>query len=187
MNVYQFFKVFTQKIDEMLEEEVFIGNDDPDILEDGTYTMLFNCAMYEIAWEHGLKLLPEKPTGRGGYTDISIYKGDNRLIEVEHENRPLRTNKKQIAIYKDLMNLVFCTDAMQKVLISYTFEDCSPKKLIWMCEKYLEDNKKFITKERSLNKPIYLFHAPADFSDAIKEFKMVKLKLPTFNSLIPNS
>ena len=87
MDIDNFFEQFRKKIDEVLDEATFIGLENIDELEDGTYTFLMNIVIYEIAKNNQLSIIPENPTGRGGYSDISLFSKDGKIkyIEIEHE------------------------------------------------------------------------------------------------------
>ena len=57
MDIDNFFEQFRKKIDEVLDEATFIGLENIDELEDGTYTFLINIVIYEIAKNNQLSIL----------------------------------------------------------------------------------------------------------------------------------
>ncbi|MBI2143745.1 hypothetical protein HYU17_01170 [Candidatus Woesearchaeota archaeon] len=144
MKIEKFFKEFESEIDTLLEEGVFIGLKEFDVLADATFTLLFDVAMYNIARRNNLTLVPEKGVrkgGRGGYSDITLYSHDGKeeLIDVEHENKPIREQKGKRAIEKSIDNLMI-SRAKYKVLVTYTYQYINANELKGLCKDYLDKN-----------------------------------------------
>ncbi|MFH0869548.1 MAG: hypothetical protein V1866_00645 [archaeon] len=173
MNINTFFNEFTKEIDLLLEEGVFIGLEDVDRLENGTYTLLFDVAIYNIAKRDKMTVRPENPTGRGGYSDMTLYSknGNKKLIEIEHENRPLRKNNGKYALYKSLDNLIRAKiKADIRILITFTSSNLDKDKLNGMCTKYLAKNC-----PKPKRNGIYLFFADDEYECGKHKFTNVML------------
>ena len=172
MEIEHFLNEFTKEIGFLLEEGVLIGKEEFDELETGTFTLLFDIAIYNIAKRNNLTIIPENPVGRGGYSDMTLCSSDgkDKLIEIEHENKPLRKKNKRFVIYNALDKLM-SQNAKYKVLITYTYKgtskDIDDRELKKLCIEYL--NKKYPTR-----KNIFLFYADNEFN---AQEKFVKFEL----------
>lgn len=108
-----------------------------DIYGFGDVTFIFNCAVYELVksmWEKNNKisLVAENPTGRGGYSDITIRLNGEPQIEIEHENNPKRI--------EECIDKLAISEAEHKLLITY-----HPKKDL---KKSLDEVKNYVNNIR---------------------------------------
>lgn len=160
------FSEFKRKLDQMLDEDTFIGSeDDIDYLSPGTFTLLIDTLFYFIAKEYNLSLLPENAVGRGGYSDILLCSkdGTKKFVEIEHENLNCHRNRIRKAIVKSLRNLRH-SEANIKILITY-YETNTRKLILDICKEY---------QKRYMVKNLYLFIANQDFDNA-DEFELIIL------------
>lgn len=177
-DIESFFQKFNEKMNLLVDDIIFIGLIDKDELEDATWTMLFNTAMYLTIDEFNknnevkLSIAPEEATGRGGYSDVSVFSNDGKIkyFEIEHENRPKSKVKNttrfiKTSLEKAIYNLSK-SDAASKIIITYYFDDYRRKEVI-------EDFKQFKNKWiKSDNQDLILFLAPSDFN---KQFDLIKI------------
>ena len=139
----------------IIETSRLESDPDSDAYNDGDVTFIFNCAVYEIVkneWEVNKKigLIAEKPTGRGGYSDLTINIDGKSYINIEHENKPEEINKKT-----KMQQLNHCitkladskNKAEYKLLITYYSKNYGVQKLIKEVEQYVQkikqENKEF--------------------------------------------
>lgn len=131
LDIKTFYDEFREKMISLNKEGIITELDEPENIRDSTVTFMFNIAIYQIAKERGYKLKVEKG-GRGGFTDITILSGENneKIIEIEHENRPTKENSYTgiEAFQKSVWNLLD-SDAKLKVLITYEYHNCSKEYL----------------------------------------------------------
>lgn len=162
MDIKEFINKYVEKINYLLEKGKIMGRKDPDFLERGDYTFYFNCALYEIAVDNNLLLRIEESTGRGGFSDISIYDSDGKvkLLEIEHENNP--TDK---AIKKSVRNLLISKSlARNKLLITFWTEKYTKKEVL---NKFLRYMNQFVSKDNNL----WLLIAKEEF-DGKEDFEL---------------
>ncbi len=179
LTIEYFFQKFKEKMDLLLDDNIFIGLYDKDELEDSTWTMLFDTAIFlavkELNDKHGLNLsiAPEEATGRGGYTDISIFSSDGKIkyFQIEHENRPksrIKNTRRLIktSLEKTVYNLSK-SDANSKIIITYYFDDYKREELNKDIEQY---KNKWVKSNNNAN--LFLFLAS---SDKASEFDLIKI------------
>ena len=142
MDIKAFYDKFREKMISLNKGGIITEFDEPENIRDSTVTFMFNAAIYQIAKENGYKLKAEKG-GRGGFTDITILSRENneQIIEIEHENRPIKENRNTgiEAFQKSVWNLLD-SDAKLKVLITYEYHNCS--------REYLKKRFKELTSEK---------------------------------------
>lgn len=174
LNIEIFLEKFNEKMDLLTDSTIFVGLVDEYVLESSTWTMLFNTAIFLAIDEfnkNGVKLsiAPEEPTGRGGYSDISIFSSDGKVkyFEIEHENNPEGIVRKRTFIKNNLEKAVYNlskSSSISKIIITYYSDYYKRKELI-------EDFKQFKNKWiRTDNKELFLFLAPYGFT---KQFELI--------------
>lgn len=164
INIEDFLQKFNEKMNLLTDGTIFVGLEDENALEPSTWTMLFNTAIFLTIDEfnkNGVKLsiAPEEPTGRGGYSDVSIFSSDGKFkyFEIEHENSPERILRKRPSIKNNLEKAV-CnlskSSSISKVIITYYSDYYKRKELI---EDFQQFKNKWIKFD---NKDLFLFLAP---------------------------
>ncbi|MFC1690818.1 hypothetical protein ACFL0W_01445 [Nanoarchaeota archaeon] len=180
MDFDKFFEEFKQHMYDTDMEKVLYDDmdekpnkEDVNVIEIGTFTYLFNVAMYNLAKANNLYLTPENATGRGGYSDILLTRKNGEILfEIEHENDGLARSKDPetkkhnlLALNKSLRNLLDSeAKAKYKVLITYTFDNLTAEQLKERCETYLKEHNKN-------NSTIYLIYADNEYENALTEFQ----------------
>src|SRR3989344_1290688 len=92
MAINNFCDLLKEKIDNLLKKGTIKPSNGSDDYHRGDWTFLMNCAIYETVKDLDLFLcaeprVGEKPKGRGGYSDFTIYSNDEKKKEIviEHE------------------------------------------------------------------------------------------------------
>ena len=119
---------------------------------DGDVTFIFNCAAYDVIRESRSKdkkfsIVAEKPTGRGGYSDLLIQREGQPFIEIEHENNPQKSKGGNL---KHCIKNLSKSNAKYKLLISYYY-DKYPK------ERLIREIRRLVSKARIKN-PTFKLH-----------------------------
>ena len=174
LSIETFLEKFNEKMELLVDGTIFVGLVDANELESSTWTMLFNTAIFLVVEEFNkedlkLSIAPEEPTGRGGYSDISIFSCDGKVkyFEIEHENNPEWIVRKRTFIKNNLEKAVYNlskSSSISKIIITYYSNYYKRKELI-------EDFKRFKNKRIKLdNKDLFLFLAPNGFT---KQFELI--------------
>ena len=175
LTIGHFFQKLNEKMELLTNGPIFIGLKDMYELEDSTWTMLFNTAIFLAITEfnkNGIKLsiAAEEHTGIGGRSDISIFSNDGKVkyFEIEHENSPEKVGKITFIknnLEKAVRNLSK-SGSISKIIITYYSNYYKRKELI-------EDFKQFKNKWiKSDNKDLFLFLAPWGFA---KTFELIQI------------
>ena len=163
MEVREFVLKYVKAINQMLEDGIITGIDE-DELGSGEFTFSFNIAMYKVAEDNNFSIRPEEPTGRGGYSDISVVDFEDekkKLFEIEHENVPTENN-----LNKSLSNLAGAISPARTKLIFTYWSDRHPR------DKVKERFAKLVKRHPGLDSNVFLLLAFEEFSKE-REFELL--------------
>ena len=147
MNINYFYEKLKEKVDYLLEKDVYFDKRYSDGLGDATWTAIINTAIYLIVDEYNKDktdkdriLIQPESGGRGGFSDFLLVSDNGKIeeLEIEHENAPKGVSRRKLTenkLDKSILNLKK-SHAKIKVLITYTYPKLTYEELKIMIEKY---------------------------------------------------